>query len=186
MFKLIAMEVLKPLEEEVVERTRYKSIHKILSFTKEDVAKEIKSRTYYFHKGYKCEGGQTQIENVNLITDNTFYTPEGTRICFSAVVGENGMGKSSILELFFRLVNNAAYACKAGIDKGVSYSLLFVPDVYATAYFEDTDGSFFSITQFDNVITCKFQSEHKENWEYNWSSNQIIDSHFKKADAIQH
>lgn len=186
MFKLIAIEVLKPLEEEVVERIRYKSIHKILSFTKEDIAKEIKSRIYYFHKGYKCAGGLTQIENMNLITDNTFYTPEGTRICFSAVVGENGMGKSSILELFFRLVNNAAYACKAGIDKGVSYSLLFVPDVYATAYFEDTDGSFFSITQFDNVITCKFQSEQKENWEYNWSSNQIIDSHFKKADAIQH
>lgn len=186
MFKLIAIEVLKPLEEEVVERRRYKSVHKILSFTKEDIAKDIKSRIYYLHKGYKCEGGQTHVEDHNSITDNAFYTAEGTRICFSAVVGENGMGKSSILELFFRLVNNAAYACKVGIDKGVSYSLLFVPDVYATAYFEDTDGSFFSITQFDNEITCKYQSEQKEDWEYKWSSNQIIDSHFKKAEAIQH
>lgn len=186
MFKLIAIEVLKPLEEEVVERRRYKSIHKILSFTKEDLARDITSRIYYFHKGYKCEGGQTRIEDQNLITDNSFYTAEGTRISFSAVVGENGMGKSSILELFFRLVNNAAYACKVGIDKGVSYNLLFVPDVYATAYFEDTDGSFFSITQFDNEITCKFQSEQREDWEYQWSSNQNIDNHFKKAEAIQH
>lgn len=186
MFKLIAIEVLKPLEEEVVERRRYKSVHKILSFTKEDMAKDTKSRIYYLHKGYRCEGGQTHIEDHNLITDNTFYTSEGTRICFSAVVGENGMGKSSILELFFRLVNNTAYACKVGIDKGVSYNLLFVPDVYATAYFEDTDGSFFSITQFDNKITCKFQSDQKEDWEYPWSSNQTIDSHFKKAEAIQH
>lgn len=186
MFKLLAIEVLKPLEEEVVERRRYKSIHKILSFTKEDIARDITSRIYYFHKGYRCEGGQTRIEDHNLITDNSFYTDEGTRISFSAVVGENGMGKSSILELFFRLVNNAAYACKVGIDKGVSYNLLFVPDVYATAYFEDTDGSFFSITQFDNVITCKFQSEQKEDWEYQWSSNQNIDNHFKKAEAIQH
>lgn len=186
MFKLLAIELLKPLEEEVVERRRYKSIHKILSFTKDDIAKDIMSRIYYFHKGYKCEGGQTRIEDQNKITDNTFYTAEGTRINFSAVVGENGMGKSSILELFFRLVNNAAYACKVGIDKGVSYNLLFVPDVYATAYFEDTDGSFFSITQFDNEMTCKFQSEQKEDWEYHWSSNQNIDSHFKKAEAIQH
>lgn len=186
MFKLIAIEVLKPLEEDVVERRRYKSVHKILSFTKDDIAKDIKSRIYYLHKGYKCEGGQTHVEDHNLITDNAFYTAEGTRICFSAVVGENGMGKSSILELFFRLVNNAAFACKVGIDKGVSYNLLFVPDVYATAYFEDTDGSFFSITQFDNEITCKYQSEQKEDWEYHWSSNQTIDSHFKKAEAIQH
>lgn len=186
MFKLIAIEVLKPLEEEVVERRRYKSVHKILSFTKEDMAKDTMSRIYYLHKGYKCEGGQTHIDDQNLITDNAFYTAEGTRICFSAVVGENGMGKSSILELFFRLVNNAAYACKVGIDKGVSYNLLFVPDVYATAYFEDTDGSFFSIAQFDNKITCKFQSDQKEDWEYLWSSNQTIDSHFKKAEAIQH
>ena len=42
MFKLIAIEVLKPLEEEVVERRRYKSVHKILSFTKEDMAKDTK------------------------------------------------------------------------------------------------------------------------------------------------
>lgn len=68
----------------------------------------------------------------------------------------------------------------------MSYNLLFVPDVYATAYFEDTDGTFFSITQFDNKITCKFQSEHKKDWEYLWLSNQNIDSHFKKAEAIQH
>ena len=186
MFKLIAIEVLKPLDEEVVERRRYKSVHKILSFTKEDMAKDTKSRIYYLHKGYKCECGQTHVEVHNLITDNAFYTAEGTRICFSAVVGENGMGKSSILELFFRLVNNAAFACKVGIDKGVSYNLLFVPDVYATAYFEDTDGSFFSITQFDNEITCKYQSEQKEDWEYQWSSNHTIDAHFKKAEAIKH
>lgn len=162
MFKLIAIEVLKPLEVEVVERRRYKSIHKILSFTKEDLEKDIKSRIYYLHEGYKCEDGRTRIEDQNQVIDNAFYTANGTRISFSAVVGENGMGKSSILELFFRLVNNAAYACKVGIDKGVSYNLLFVPDVYATAYFEDTDGTFFSITQFDNKITCKFQSEHKK------------------------
>lgn len=97
MFKLLAIEVLKPLEEEVVERRRYKSIHKILSFTKDDMARDILSRIYYFHKGYKCEGGKTRIEDYNLITDNSFYTAEGTRISFSAVVGENGMGKSSIL-----------------------------------------------------------------------------------------
>ena len=106
MFKLIAIEVLKPLEKEVVERRRYKSVHKILSFTKEDMAKDTKSRIYYLHKGYKCEGGQTHVENHNLITDNAFYTAEGTRICFSAVVGENGMGKSSNVALFYRLDNN--------------------------------------------------------------------------------
>lgn len=186
MFKLLAIEVLKPHEEDVVERRRYKSIHKILSFTKEDIARDIDSHIYYFHKGYSCEGGLTHIEDRNLIVDNAFYTTAGTRISFSAVVGENGMGKSSILELFFRLINNAAYACKVGIDKGVSYNLLFVPDVYATAYFEDTDGSFFSVSQFDNKITCNFQSDQKENWEYQWTANQNIDNHFKKSEAIQH
>lgn len=172
MFKLIAIEVLKPLSEEMVESRRYKSIHKILSFTKEDLHTEVTSKIYYFHKGYVCENGRAGISNPDQITDNTFYTSSGTRISFSAIVGENGMGKSSLLELFFRLINNTAYACKSGIEKGVSYNLLFVPDVYATAYFEDSNGQYFSITQFDNKLDCRFQESPNDNWEYEWAGRR--------------
>lgn len=185
MFKLIAIEVLKPLSEEMVESRRYKSIHKILSFTKENLHTEVTSKIYYFHKGYVCENGRTGISNPDQVTDNTFYTGNGIRISFSAVVGENGMGKSSLLELFFRLINNTAYACKSGIEKGVSYNLLFVPDVYATAYFEDSNGQYFSITQFDNKLDCRFQDSPDDNWEYEWTSNQNSDNYVKKDDAIK-
>lgn len=142
MFRLIAIEVLNPQSIEMVESPRYKSVHKILSLDAEDVQNHKTSKFYYFHKGYSCENGQTTVHQPAETLDDCFFTNSGVRISVSSIVGENGMGKSSLIELFFRLINNVAFALKGGIDKGVSYNLLFVPDVYGRGYFEDSDGSF--------------------------------------------
>ncbi len=152
MFKLIALEVTRPANEEIVDTERYSSIHKILSFKKEDYGNAENGRMYYFHQGYKCENGRTVIDDESARTPNTFYTSTGTKISFSAIVGENGMGKSSLLGLFIRLMNNTAYVLRDGIDKTMSYNLIFVPDVYVRAYFETDEGEFFSLEQFDDNI----------------------------------
>lgn len=48
-----------------------------------------------------------------------------------AVVGENGTGKSSLIEHMLRLMNNTAYALKNGIATSNSNRPRFVRDVYA-------------------------------------------------------
>ncbi len=164
MFKLIAIEVIRPESKEIVTKARYKSIHKVMSFTENDYQIGLpSSRFYYLHKGYKCKDGKTALINTDICTSNDFFTVNGTHITFSAIVGENGMGKSTILELLFRLMNNLSYVLRAGIDSVVSQSLIFVPDLYVCAYFEDTDGSFFSIKQVDDRVSY-YGQETDEEW----------------------
>ena len=123
-----------------------------MSFKLEDYADGAPaSRIYYFHDGYKCENSHTKII-AKTATPDTFYSNDGLNISFTAIVGENGMGKSTILEIFFRLMNNVSCALRSGIDSSTANWLIFVPDLYARAYFEDSDGSFFVLEQYDNNI----------------------------------
>lgn len=170
MFKLLAIEITRPHDEEVVSLDRYKSIHKIMSFKLEDYADGAPaSRIYYFHDGYKCENSHTKII-AKTATPDTFYSNDGLNISFTAIVGENGMGKSTILEIFFRLMNNVSCALRSGIDSSTANWLIFVPDLYARAYFEDSDGSFFVLEQYDNNIIF-FDQKTETTRGYDFSGN---------------
>lgn len=183
MFKLIAIEIERPVDYEIVQTDRYKSIHKIMSFKLDDYNKDDVSRVFYFHKGYTCHAMRTVRDAEEKGLDNHFFTKNGTQITFTALVGENGMGKSTLLELYIRLMNNCAYALRKGIDKGNSYNLLFVPDLYVTAYFEDVDGSFFAVQQFDNRITYLHQGIEETEWHYDYYEGEI-NVKASKADVL--
>lgn len=75
-------------------RARHASVMKVL---KED-------KWYWLARGYKMENDIMVETGEGFPSD--FYSGNGPHISLSAIVGENGMGKSSLLELFFRLINN--------------------------------------------------------------------------------
>lgn len=88
----------------------------------------------YFFNDRLC---QTQDGGVKLNdkcqVPHDFY---GTNINIQAVVGQNGSGKSSILELLYRIINNFTFMLELGMHRNSSAEQLFyVKGLHATLYY---------------------------------------------------
>ena len=85
------------------------------------------------------------------------------RVNISAIVGENGMGKSSLVELMIRLINNTAYALRSGLVEAKDFRIRFVRDIYASLTFENPSG-FFTIEQRDRKIKLTHDNKGEVVW----------------------
>ncbi len=86
------------------------------------------------------EKKQTIIENFDVVKPlpNDFFEKN---ISISAIVGKNGSGKSSLLDMIYRIINN--FSCKTFENTNLS----FVPNIYADLYF--------LLDNKINVLSCK-------------------------------
>lgn len=157
MFRILYIKTLPP--QEIADKGRYESIRRVL---KEDT-------TYRFYQAAPS-------------LPKNFWSERKPEVNICAVVGENGMGKSSLLEMMLRLINNAAYALKKGIDQSKSNNPRFVRDVFAELGFETDDGTF-TITQKDNIV--EFYSGRKILWRYDYTKRNRLSCGFvKKTDGV--
>lgn len=91
--------------------------------------------------------------------DNFFL--EGVTLC--SLVGKNGCGKSSLIELIFRMVNNLGAMMLRNVKRPAAETLYFVAGIEADLYFE-LDG-------VDGNLSCTSDSvklRHKEH-VFEWS-----------------
>ena len=122
------------------------------------IQKSLYGRTewFYFNKGFKIYGNQEgAIEKVTVeesaFDSNQFLysrSDKSLNVCVSAIVGQNGTGKSTIVDAVIRLLNNLAAAI---IGEDFVYSsaqhLHYIDNVYASlAIYRDTKVL---------VLTCK-------------------------------
>lgn len=135
-------------------RARFGSVMKVL---KED-------KWYWLTRGYRLENDTIVATDVGLPSD--FYSAKGPHISLSAIVGENGMGKSSLLELFFRLINNVSYALRGALEVQ-KYALHFVPDIYARVWVHDDEGIYY-IEQQDGAVKIHWQNGQIEDFRYDY------------------
>lgn len=99
---------------------------------------------YYLCNDYEISqsgNGVWQVSkrgNIKTLSE-TFYqihADSGMRINVSAIVGENGSGKSTIVELILRMINNCAIHYGIRAESGM---LQYVEGVYARLFYMDGD-----------------------------------------------
>lgn len=190
MFKIIAIETipapveyaqsypdlpekLSPLDIQIAKakKERYDSTMRILKAESGLNRRYVFCREYTFNKDGILKKGESLLpegfynQRREEIIDGQKKTRE-IKVNICAIVGKNGSGKSSLLELMLRLLNNTAYALKEGIDNNGSYNLHFVDGIFARLYLERPDGKLIRIEQEDAKITLSYVTEGTIVWKY--------------------
>lgn len=153
MFKLIAVKVLEGCR---------KSVCKCLSVGK----------MYYFNNDYYITDDSICLrdEYIRLLPDD-FFSLDATstlQINISAVVGMNGDGKSTLIELVMRLINNCAKHYRLA-DKD---NLLQIVGVKAELYY-----------LLDNVVYC-IKEAKEDNYASLWKCADMSDSDVRQWNKI--
>lgn len=173
MFKIVAIQTLPIPEGKYVETVGMSADQKFtLALSKarhESVVKCLDENTiFWLVKGYSLVDGI--MKRIGDVLPDNFYSGDKPCISVSAIVAENGMGKSSLLELLFRLVNNTSYALREGLEVQKS-SLHFVRDIYARVWVEE-DNKIYYIEQADNILRIHSQDSIDYDYEFDYENLQ--------------
>jgi ABC-type multidrug transport system ATPase subunit len=166
--KIIAIKLLQPSINEIQDESRYHNIVKGLNSFK----------PYYLYSNYELTNDIYLVKTKGEIPPfiDNFKNPLkknfGLSINVCAIVGKNGSGKSTIIELIIRLINN--FACSIIGDNIIfnsAHPLHFVPDIFAELYYEK-DGIYYKIKQQGNKISFYEMGEEVEIYSNTHNGNE--------------
>ncbi|OAV65549.1 hypothetical protein Barb4_03308 [Bacteroidales bacterium Barb4] len=100
---------------------------KVLQGNSPNIQKILKEDWYLFNQSYKVEKDVLK-KNKNYPLKDDFFS---MNISISAIVGKNGSGKDSILEIVYRMINNFSFILLKEQQKNGA----FIEDIYADLYF---------------------------------------------------
>lgn len=183
--KIIALKLLETLPENIIDINRFKNIVKGLKA----------DEPYYLYKNYEltADNQLIRLKGNNLPFIDNFDNPlqKGNKLPINvcAIVGRNGSGKSSVIELIIRLINNLASSIIG--DRPIfnsAHPLHFIPDIFAEIYYE-LNGSFYKISQEGSKISMYKSGQDNHIYEnihdgYQWLYNRIIPI-FKESELNQ-
>lgn len=114
--------------------------------------KILKDGLYQFNDLLRFNPNGTCSVNESEVPDNFF----GTNISVHAIVGENGSGKSSLLDLMYRLINNFSFMLELGMHKSAgAMKLCYVQGLRMKLYFL-IDGKIGVIHAQDDVMSFSY------------------------------
>ena len=127
-FKLIGIKLYEPTKGDAI--VKAKMMQKSLYGRK---------TWFYINEGFHIEGNEEKGFKVNIDKDafdpeHLLYSiSEGQRISVSAIVGQNGTGKSTIVDMIIRVLNNMSAAILGeGFNYASAQHLHYIEHVYAS------------------------------------------------------
>lgn len=133
-FRIIGIKAVMPFWNELpVNAPRYfdkvEAIQKALFDT---------DKWFYFYKGIDIADGNVSVTMTSIAKkDYSLYDTDQLKISLCAVVGKNGAGKSSMVELLVRTINNLAAALLGeGYNFSAAEHLHFIDHVFADLCFQ--------------------------------------------------
>lgn len=124
----------------------------VLEGCPEKYRKLLKENEYYFFNDwYHLQDGKV-VPTPDHCFERKFF---GENISIQAIVGKNGSGKSSILELIYRILNNVGQILTDGLYRGEAANLYFIKDLKAELYYE-ADGAMGVIECNNDKVSLKW------------------------------
>lgn len=109
---------------------------RILSACDNRLKKVLSQEWYFFNNWYELTDENTLKKKEDAKFVRTMF---GKNISVQAIVGKNGSGKSSVMELIYRMVNNLSHCMTEDLNFAAADRLLFVRGIHAELHFESED-----------------------------------------------
>ena len=130
-FSINCLEITAPKEIVIENKNIYKNLLTVEEFDERGFSLP---KRFFFNDFYKRKPNKSG----KLVKNNTKTNPEyffGQNINIQAIVGKNGSGKSSLLDLIYMAVNNFAYMFERGVSRTHAANLFYVEHVCVNIYY---------------------------------------------------
>lgn len=141
--------------------------------TEEDYSRPSLPKRFFFNDFYEKEfdeSGKLILQKRKKNCSESFFED---KINIQAIVGKNGSGKTSVLDLMYMAINNFSYMFERGNDRPGAADLYYVKNLYLNIYFTIENNPFVLTCNGDKIslndlvfeIDKKDRTDFKEKYE---------------------